>query len=210
MGKLAKGATTPQSFSELSAKVGQTVVNDAEASAQRRQYPKSKLGVQEELSEFFRVMKIVQSEKNPDYIILTVAEADRLKYDKLGVNTPVKTDRLRNHWFGTTYLGDGMTVKDVDPSTMVSLYDLVHGKYDKDGNEIIPSYLSKDHDNVVDIPQDYYLYKAQVKRSTTTEQPTEKHKLVDIVDDNGKVVEANVYRVTELVGLDGTPIKSVE
>ena len=168
------------------------------ANVANKKYPASKLGVQEELCEFFRVVKIRQSD-NPDYVIVTVVEADRLKFKPLGVNTPYHVDRLRNQWFGTTYLGKGMTSEDVDPSTMVSLHELVHDK----------GYLSSD-DEVVDIPEDFYMYNAQVERYTTPEQPSDSHRLVDIVDDNGKVIEKNVYRVTQLVGLDGVPYATEE
>ena len=177
------------------------------ANVANKKFPASKLGVQEELCEFFRVVKIRQSD-NPEYVILTVVEADKLKFQPLGVNTPYHVDRLRNQWFGSTYLRKGMTSADVDPDTLVSLHDLVHGKV-VDGEQVIKPYLSDD-DNIVDIDVDFYLYNAQVERYTTTEQPSDSHKLVDIVDDNGKVIEKNVYRVTRLVGLDGVPYATEE
>ena len=192
MGKLAKGATTPQSISELSAKVGQTV-NDAEASANNKQCKSSDLGIQDNLCQFFRVMKIRQSD-NPDYLLVTLIEGDR-RNNPVGITTPYHIERLGNQYYGKTFLKPGMTRQDADPETFVTLHHLVHKL----------ELVDLDY-----IEEDFYMYDAQIEIITVEEQPSENHYVWDVVDDNGKVVESNVYKKKRFVRMDGTPMKSVE
>ena len=187
MGKLAKGATTPQSISELSAKVEQTV-NDAETSA-RRQYPAHKLGIRKEFNQFFRITEIVEAKKNPDYVIVHVCEGSKLAFNKFEATIPYKKSILNREWVGTTYLSKGMSLADIDEDAMVTLESVVD-KYLHEG----------------DIPDDFYIYGVQALRYFVEEKPTDNWSAVDIVDEEGKVLHKEVYIKKRLVRMDGSPV----
>jgi len=186
MNKSKKGATTPQSIKTAS-KTVENIVNAAEASA-TRSYNANKLGVRKEFNEFFRVSAIKTS-SNDDYVLVTVIEGDRMAFNKLEVTTPVHVDSLRDVWFGTTYLAPGMTMRDVDHSTMVNLQTLCETHLDEDMEE------------------DFYMYGVSVLRYFVTEKPTDNWSAVNIVDDNDVVLEENVYLKKRLVRMDGTSVE---
>ena len=187
MGKLAKGATTPQSISELSAKVGQTV-NAAEASA-RRQYPAHNLGVRKEFNQFFRVTKVVESETNPDYVIVHVCEGSKLAFNKFEVTIPYHVSTLNREWVGNTYLSKDMSLEDIDEDAMVTL------------ESVVDKYLGEEH-----IDKDFFIYGVQAYRYFVEEKPTDNWSAVDIVDEEGKVLHKEVYLKKRLVRLDGSPV----
>ena len=74
----------------------------------------------------------IKTSSNDDYVLVTVIEGDRMAFNKLEVTTPVHVDSLRDVWFGTTYLAPGMTMRDVDHSTMVNLQTLCETHLDED------------------------------------------------------------------------------
>ncbi len=195
MNKSKKGATTPQSI-KAAAKTVENIVNTAEASANRK-YEANKLGVRKEFNEFFRVASIKTS-TNDDYILVTVVEGDRTVHNKLEVTTPYHVDKLRDAWFGVTYLAPGMTMRDVDHSTMVNLQDLCATHLDEENVEEVD-----ENGNIVH----YYMYGVQVFRYFVTEKPTDNWSAVNIVDDEGTVTQENVYLKKRLVRMDGTSVQ---
>ena len=192
MGKLANGATTPQSISELSEKVAQTVVNDAEASA-RRQYPAHKLGIRKEFNEFFRVTKVVEAKKNPDYVIVHVCEGSKLAFNKFEATIPYHVSTLTREWVGTTYLSKDMSLKDIDEDAMVTL------------ESVVDEYLGEEH-----VDKDFFIYGVQALRYFVEEKPTDNWSAVDIVDEEGKVLNKEVYIKKRLVRMDGSPVETQE
>lgn len=192
MGNLAKGATTPKSIKQAAAKVAK--IMDAAESSARRQYNVNKLGVREELDEFFRVVKIVES-SNSDYYMVHLVEGTK-KYDPFKVSVPILASDLSFNYVGQTYLEEGMTHADVDYKSMVPLLKVA----DKHLNE----------ESIVDDktgePIEYYIYGFQVLRYFVTEKPTEKWSSVDIVDDNGEVLHEGVYLKKRLVRADGSAV----
>lgn len=186
MGNLAKGATTPKSIKKAAAKVAK--IMDAAESSARRQYNVNKLGVREELDEFFRVVKIVES-SNSDYYMVHLVEGTR-KYDPFKVSVPILASDLSFNYVGQTYLEEGMTHADVDYKSMVPLLEVA----DKHLNEEF-------------ISDEYYIYGFQVLRYFVTEKPTEKWSAVDIVDDNGEVLHEGVYLKKRLVRADGSAVE---
>jgi hypothetical protein len=195
MNKSKKGATTPQSI-KAAAKTVENVVNAAEASA-TRSYNVNKLGVRAEFNEFFRVASIKSSE-NDDYVLVTVVEGNKLVHNKMEVTTPYHVDKLRDAWFGKTYLNPGMTIADVDHSSLVNLQDLCATHLDEENVEEV----DKDG-NIVH----YYMYGVSVLRYFVTEKPTDNWSAVNIVNDDNVVLEENVYLKKRLVRFDGSSVE---
>ena len=197
MNRSKKGATTPQSIKKATETV-ENVVNNAEASA-TRSYNANKLGVRAEFNEFFRVASIKSSE-NDDYVLVTVVEGNKLVHNKMEVTTPYHVDKLRDAWFGKTYLNPGMTVSDVDHSSLVDLQTLCETHLDEENVEEVD-----ENGNIVH----YYMYGVQVLRYFVTKKPTDNWSEVNIVDDNDVVLEKNVYLKKRLVRMDGTSVEEV-
>ena len=195
MNKSRKGATTPQSIKKATETV-ENIVNAAEASA-TRSYNVNKLGVRAEFNEFFRVSSIKSSE-NDDYVLVTVVEGNKLVHNKMEVTTPYHVDKLRDAWFGKTYLNPGMTIADVDHSSLVTLQDLCATHLDEENVEEV----DKDG-NIVH----YYMYGVSVLRYFVTEKPTDNWSAVNIVNDDNVVLEENVYLKKRLVRFDGSSVE---
>ena len=195
MNKSRKGATTPQSIKKATETV-ENIVNAAEASA-TRSYNVNKLGVRAEFNEFFRVASIKSSE-NDDYVLVTVVEGNKLVHNKMEVTTPYHVDKLRDAWFGKTYLNPGMTIADVDHSSLVTLQDLCATHLDEENVEEV----DKDG-NIVH----YYMYGVSVLRYFVTEKPTDNWSAVNIVNDDNVVLEENVYLKKRLVRFDGSSVE---
>lgn len=177
MGKSKKGATAPQSSKSVTAKVMQTV-QQAEASA-RRTVAASKLGFENRSSKatFLRIVGVKSPKNgNQDGVNLIVAEGPKITSNKKSTSHFIYFDRLLTEYVTPQYLSRTESIEDIDEGRLESMVELVHKYLDAGA-----------------IEEEYYWYNVALYSVAQDSQPHENADLVDVVDDEGNVLESGKY-----------------
>lgn len=177
MGKSKKGATAPQSSKSVTAKVMQTV-QQAEASA-RRTVAASKLGFDNRSSKatFLRIVGVKSPKNgNQDGVNLIVVEGPKLTANKKSTSHFITFDALLTEYVTPQYLSRTESMDNIDEAGLESMVELVH------------EYLDADT-----IEKEYYWYGVTLFSVAQDSQPHENADAVDVVDDEGNVLESGKY-----------------
>ena len=176
MTKVKKGVTTPQSIKEAAVLVANTV-KTAESGTRKQKH--SELGKQSKYT-FFRIVSIhttdTQSDENIQYLKVLLREPNPLMSKPKEAHHYVKFDELDSLMVGNTYLKRSVDIDDALDGDTVS-FDKIADKYLDQGV----------------IAKTWYCYGLQLRNWYVEEQPTEKYTPVDLVDDDGNVIQHDVY-----------------
>ncbi len=177
MGKSKKGATAPQSSKSVTAKVMQTV-QQAEASA-RRTVAASKLGFDNRSSKatFLRIVGVKSPKNgNQDGVNLIVVEGPKLTANKKSTSHFITFDALLLEHVTQQCLSRKESMDDIDETRLEPMVGIVH-----------------EHLDTGAIEKEYYWYNVAIYSVAQDSQPHENADLVDVVDDEGNVLESGKY-----------------
>ena len=177
MGKSKKGATAPQSSKSVTDRVMQTV-QQAEASA-RRTVAASKLGFENRSSKatFLRIVGVKTPDtKNKDGVNLIVAEGPKLTSGKKSTSHFIFFDALLLEHVTQQCLSRKESIEDIDEGRLEPMIKLVHKYLDAGA-----------------IEEEYYWYNVAIYSVAQDSKPHENADAVDVVDDEGNVLESGKY-----------------
>lgn len=177
MGNSKKGATAPQSSKSVTDKVMQTV-QQAEASA-RRTVAASKLGFENRSSKatFLRIVGVKSPKNgNRDGVNLIVAEGPKLTSNKKSTSHFITFDELLLEHVTQQCLSRKESMDDIDEGRLEPMVSIVH-----------------EHLDTGAIEKEYYWYNVTLFSVAQDSQPHESADAVDVVDDEGNVLESGKY-----------------